>query len=110
MWRYVGKAPLPLLLKSATAASVKQVLVTPKTFPKKKHKVKAYAKSKVAIAKKKIKIKSTACTAKAFKTAWLKQKNKSQLSSDKIIKNKTELEKFAKSTKMAAVKSVNSKK
>ena len=57
-----------------------------------------------------MKMKSTACTAKAFRTAWLKQKNKSQLSSDKIIRNKTELEKFAKSTKIAAVKRVNSKK
>jgi hypothetical protein len=35
---------------------VKQVLVTPKTFPKKKHKVGAYAKSRVVIARKKIKI------------------------------------------------------
>ena len=51
---------MSLLLKFETAACVKQVLVTPKTFPKKKHKVSAYAKSRVAIARKKIKISRTA--------------------------------------------------
>jgi len=38
----LGNWPLPLLpLKFDVEAWVKQVLVTPKTFPKKKHKVKA---------------------------------------------------------------------
>ena len=115
-WAYnlckkLGKGPLfPLPLKFDVAACVKQVLVVPKTFPKKKHKVRAYAKSKVAIARKKMKISSTACTANVLRTACVKQKKRSQLNSDKIIRNKTELEKLAKSIRMAAVRKVSSKK
>jgi hypothetical protein len=86
------------------------VLVTPKTFPKKKHKVSAYAKSRVAIARKKIKISRTAWIANNLSTAWVKQKKRSQLSSDKIIRNRMELEKLEKSISMAAVKKVSSKK
>lgn len=110
MCKNFGRGSLPLPLKLDKPGSVKQVLVTPKTFPKKKQRVSAYAKSNVAMDKKKINTKSTACTAKVFSTACVKQKNKSQLSSDKIIKNKIELEKLVKRIKIAAVKSVSSKK
>ena len=64
----------------------------------------------MAIARKKMKIRRTACTANVLRTACVKQKKRSQLSSDKIIRNKTELEKLAKSTRMAAVRKVSSKK
>ena len=51
---------MSLLLKFETAACVKQVLVTPKTFPKKKNIRSAHTLNPVAIARKKIKISRTA--------------------------------------------------
>jgi len=55
---------------------VKQVLVTPKTFPKKKHKVSAYAKSRVAIARKKNKNKQDRLNSKCLKHSMGKAKKK----------------------------------
>ena len=81
-WAYnlckkLGKGPLfPLPLKFDVAACVKQVLVVPKTFPKKKHKVRAYAKSKVAIARKKMKNKQYCLHSKCFKDCVRKTEKK----------------------------------
>ena len=66
---------MSLLLKFETAACVKQALVTPKTFPKKKHKVSAYAKSS-SYRKKKNKDKQDRLNSKCLKYGMRKAKKK----------------------------------
>jgi len=68
--------------------------VPPYTFPKKKQRVSTYAKSKVAIARKKMNIKSMAWDANSLSTAWETQKKRSQLSSERIIKKSMDMEKL----------------
>ena len=110
MWKKGKLAVLRPPLNPGESSPTKLLSVAPKTFPKKKHKESTYARSRVAIARKNIKISKTIWTANAFKTACVKQKKNSQLSSDKIIRNRMELEKLANSTSTAEVRKVSSKK
>ena len=89
---------------------MKEFDVVPKSFPKKKQTARTYDKSSVAIAKKKIKTTKTDWTAKSLIRLCVKQKKRSQLSSERMIKKRMEVEKVEKRKRTANVNKVSSGK